>query len=113
MARFVEVLRLDERTTVEVNPLWGIHCAKQQLHTVKRRLIRPLKRFTQWGLGIAVKTQIGNFIGSLSACLCPTLAINAALLVALVIFQLVLHYPELSSLVWTVLGLTIGVLSNV
>jgi hypothetical protein len=113
MSRFIEVFRINDNTTVEVNPYWEVRCQKQQISMFKRRLLKPLKRFSQWGLGSFIKGQVGSLLGTLGAYAFPAMAISGALLIASLFLYFSIQHPDLTTGAPVILGMALGVIAHV
>jgi hypothetical protein len=110
MSRFIEVFRVSENITVEVDPRQELEREKQAL---KQLVFRPLKRLAKWGLALFVKGQVGSLLGTLGASAFPAMAISGALLIATLALYFSLIHPEVSALAPAILGMALGVIAHV
>ena len=100
MQQFTEVFKVSESLTVEIS-------------RQKTQPKRGFKQLLQWGVKSLIRYQLGALIGNLGAVVIPGLAINAAQLIALLVFQAILFNPGSEAMSLSILGLAIGVICNV
>ena len=108
--RYVESFRIDENTTVEVDPRQEVYRERQAINQLKSRLFRPVKNLAKWGVSALIKGQVGNIFGMIGASAFPTVAISGALLIALLALYFSLIHPQVTSVAPAVLGMALGVI---
>jgi hypothetical protein len=109
----MEIFRIDDRITVEVDPRQELYREKQALAQLKHRLFRPLKRLAQGGIGAFIKGQVGSLMGTLGASAFPAIAVSGALLIASLALYFSLIHPQVSSIAPAILGMALGVIAHV
>jgi len=108
--RYVESFRINENTTVEVDPRQEVYRQRQAINQLKSRLFRPIKNLAKWGVGAFIKGQVGSLMGTIGASAFPTVAISGALLIASLALYFSLIHPQVTTVAPVILGMALGVI---